>query len=87
MRAPCVACQVRKLEQIKAVLEKGGKFEGINRKVQIKPTKWIEQPDGPPEVRLSLYFTCLPRCGLRWMQVEDEVERDDARTRTSCSAA
>jgi hypothetical protein len=39
-----------KLEQMKTVLEKGGKFEGINRKVQIKPTKWIEQADGAPEV-------------------------------------
>jgi|LauGreSuBDMM15SN_2_FD.fasta_scaffold199198_1 hypothetical protein len=39
-----------KLEQMKTVLEKGGKFEGINRKVQIKPIKWIEQADGAPEV-------------------------------------
>ena len=39
-----------KLEQMKTVLEKGGKFEGIIRKVQFKPIKWIEQADGPPEV-------------------------------------
>ena len=26
---------------MKAVLEKGGHFDGINRKVQIKPLKWV----------------------------------------------
>jgi hypothetical protein len=29
-----------KLLQMKAVLEKGGHFSGINRKVQLKPTRW-----------------------------------------------
>ncbi|KAJ1495646.1 hypothetical protein T484DRAFT_1761516, partial [Baffinella frigidus] len=28
------------LEKMCSVLEKGGKFSGINRKLQIKPTKW-----------------------------------------------
>jgi len=37
---------VEKLKQMKAVLEKGGKFSGINRKVQIKPLKWSEALDG-----------------------------------------
>ena len=32
---------IEKLRQVKAVLEKGGHFSGINRKVQIKPTKWV----------------------------------------------
>ena len=31
---------LEKLIQMKAVLEKGGHFSGINRKVQIKPTAW-----------------------------------------------
>jgi inositol hexakisphosphate/diphosphoinositol-pentakisphosphate kinase len=30
------------------VLEKGGKFDGINRKVQIKPLKWVMSEDGTP---------------------------------------
>jgi hypothetical protein len=32
-----------KLMQMKAVLEKGGHFNGINRKVQLKPTKWRQR--------------------------------------------
>ncbi|XP_031381096.1 inositol hexakisphosphate and diphosphoinositol-pentakisphosphate kinase VIP2-like isoform X3 [Punica granatum] len=31
-----------KLSQVKAVLEKGGHFSGIYRKVQLKPLKWIK---------------------------------------------
>lgn len=31
---------IDKLLQMKVVLEKGGHFSGINRKVQLKPTKW-----------------------------------------------
>jgi hypothetical protein len=31
-----------KIDQMCSVLEKGGKFSGINRKLQIKPTKWEE---------------------------------------------
>ena len=60
-----------KLEQMKTVLEKGGKFEGINRKVQIKPTKWIEQADGVCEVSIcssnaaccTFSAICPPRIG------------------------
>ena len=47
--------QVKKLEQMKTVLEKGGKFDGVNRKVQIKPTKWIEVPGGAPEVSRMVF--------------------------------
>lgn len=32
-----------KLLQMKAVLEKGGHFSGINRKVQLKPTRWVKR--------------------------------------------
>ena len=38
-----------KLLQMKAVLEKGGHFDGINRKVQIKPLKWVVD-DGVPVI-------------------------------------
>ncbi|KAL6521734.1 Inositol hexakisphosphate and diphosphoinositol-pentakisphosphate kinase vip2 [Orobanche gracilis] len=33
-----------KLRQVKAVLEEGGHFSGIYRKVQLKPLKWINVP-------------------------------------------
>ncbi|GLT74090.1 hypothetical protein SLA2020_459110 [Shorea laevis] len=33
-----------KLHQVKAVLEEGGHFSGIYRKVQLKPLKWIKVP-------------------------------------------
>ncbi|KAG0481364.1 hypothetical protein HPP92_012222 [Vanilla planifolia] len=33
-----------KLRQVKAVLEEGGHFSGIYRKVQLKPLKWIKFP-------------------------------------------
>ncbi|CAL1357848.1 unnamed protein product [Linum trigynum] len=33
-----------KLRQVKAVLEEGGHFSGIYRKVQLKPLKWIKVP-------------------------------------------
>ncbi|XP_042459231.1 inositol hexakisphosphate and diphosphoinositol-pentakisphosphate kinase VIP2-like [Zingiber officinale] len=32
-----------KLQQVKAVLEEGGHFSGIYRKVQLKPLKWIKE--------------------------------------------
>ncbi|KJE96389.1 histidine acid phosphatase domain containing 2A [Capsaspora owczarzaki ATCC 30864] len=32
-----------KLVQMKAVLEKGGHFSGINRKVQLKPLRWVKR--------------------------------------------
>lgn len=35
---------VEKLRQVKAVLEEGGHFSGIYRKVQLKPLKWIKVP-------------------------------------------
>ncbi|KVH96841.1 Histidine phosphatase superfamily, clade-2 [Cynara cardunculus var. scolymus] len=33
---------VEKLRQVKAVLEEGGHFSGIYRKVQLKPLKWVK---------------------------------------------
>ncbi|KAG1347522.1 inositol hexakisphosphate and diphosphoinositol-pentakisphosphate kinase VIP2 [Cocos nucifera] len=33
-----------KLRQVKAVLEEGGYFSGIYRKVQLKPLKWVKVP-------------------------------------------
>ncbi|KAJ4828401.1 Inositol hexakisphosphate and diphosphoinositol-pentakisphosphate kinase vip2 [Turnera subulata] len=33
-----------KLRQVKAVLEEGGHFSGIYRKVQLKPLKWVKVP-------------------------------------------
>ncbi|KAJ1698381.1 hypothetical protein LUZ63_006893 [Rhynchospora breviuscula] len=33
-----------KLRQVKAVLEEGGHFSGIYRKVQLKPLKWVNVP-------------------------------------------
>ncbi|XXG64213.1 hypothetical protein AAC387_Pa05g2221 [Persea americana] len=40
-----------KLRQVKAVLEEGGHFSGIYRKVQLKPLKWVKVPkvDGEGE--------------------------------------
>jgi inositol hexakisphosphate/diphosphoinositol-pentakisphosphate kinase len=40
-----------KLRQVKAVLEEGGHFSGIYRKVQLKPLKWVKIPksDGDGE--------------------------------------
>ncbi|WOL08862.1 inositol hexakisphosphate and diphosphoinositol-pentakisphosphate kinase 2-like [Canna indica] len=41
-----------KLHQVKAVLEEGGHFSGIYRKVQLKPLKWAKasKPDGNGEL-------------------------------------
>ncbi|KAA0149834.1 hypothetical protein FNF29_05659 [Cafeteria roenbergensis] len=41
--------QRSKLMQLRAILERGGRFHGINRKVQLKPTKWrpAERPATP----------------------------------------
>lgn len=38
-----------KLRQVKAVLEEGGHFSGIYRKVQLKPLKWVKVPKGSGE--------------------------------------
>ncbi|GAB2268686.1 Inositol hexakisphosphate and diphosphoinositol-pentakisphosphate kinase vip2 [Dionaea muscipula] len=38
-----------KLRQVKAVLEEGGHFSGIYRKVQLKPLKWVKAPKGNGE--------------------------------------
>ncbi|KAI3500809.1 hypothetical protein L2E82_19480 [Cichorium intybus] len=38
-----------KLRQVKAVLEEGGHFSGIYRKVQLKPLKWIKVSKGDTE--------------------------------------
>ncbi|KAK1325410.1 hypothetical protein QJS10_CPA01g01889 [Acorus calamus] len=38
-----------KLRQVKAVLEEGGHFSGIYRKVQLKPLKWVKVPKGNGE--------------------------------------
>ncbi|KAL6893672.1 hypothetical protein ACP4OV_007770 [Aristida adscensionis] len=35
---------IEKLRQVKAVLEEGGHFSGIYRKVQLKPLKWMKVP-------------------------------------------
>ncbi|XP_027357795.1 inositol hexakisphosphate and diphosphoinositol-pentakisphosphate kinase VIP2-like isoform X2 [Abrus precatorius] len=42
-----------KLRQVKAVLEEGGHFSGIYRKVQLKPLKWVKvsKSDGEVEER------------------------------------
>jgi len=42
---------------MKTVLEKGGTFSGVNRKVQIKPTKWSDTPNGQV---LTLLRRCSP---------------------------
>ncbi|KAG5378683.1 hypothetical protein IGI04_026525, partial [Brassica rapa subsp. trilocularis] len=34
-----------KLRQVKAVLEEGGNFSGIYRKVQLKPLKWDDESE------------------------------------------
>ncbi|GAB4827775.1 Inositol hexakisphosphate and diphosphoinositol-pentakisphosphate kinase vip2 [Ancistrocladus abbreviatus] len=38
-----------KLRQVKAVLEEGGHFSGIYRKVQLKPLKWVKLPKSSGE--------------------------------------
>ncbi|XP_010551874.1 PREDICTED: inositol hexakisphosphate and diphosphoinositol-pentakisphosphate kinase 1-like isoform X2 [Tarenaya hassleriana] len=38
-----------KLRQVKAVLEEGGHFSGIYRKVQLKPLKWVSIPKSDGE--------------------------------------
>ncbi|OAO91436.1 hypothetical protein AXX17_AT5G14560 [Arabidopsis thaliana] len=38
-----------KLRQVKAVLEEGGHFSGIYRKVQLKPLKWVNVPKSDGE--------------------------------------
>ncbi|KAL8124465.1 hypothetical protein AgCh_012202 [Apium graveolens] len=38
-----------KLRQVKAVLEEGGHFSGIYRKVQLKPLKWVKIPKANSE--------------------------------------
>jgi inositol hexakisphosphate/diphosphoinositol-pentakisphosphate kinase len=38
-----------KLRQVKAVLEEGGPFSGIYRKVQLKPLKWVNVPKSDGE--------------------------------------
>ncbi|XP_024012291.1 inositol hexakisphosphate and diphosphoinositol-pentakisphosphate kinase VIP2 isoform X1 [Eutrema salsugineum] len=38
-----------KLRQVKAVLEEGGHFSGIYRKVQLKPLKWVKVPKSDGE--------------------------------------
>ncbi|KAK1432837.1 hypothetical protein QVD17_09739 [Tagetes erecta] len=38
-----------KLRQVKAVLEEGGHFSGIYRKVQLKPLKWVKISKGDTE--------------------------------------
>ena len=52
---------VEKLRQIRAVLEKGGNFSGINRKVQLKPTKWAAAAP-PVEAVVSDCVSALEDC-------------------------
>ncbi|TKY50351.1 Inositol hexakisphosphate and diphosphoinositol-pentakisphosphate kinase 2 [Spatholobus suberectus] len=42
--------RAEKLRQVKAVLEEGGYFSGIYRKVQLKPLKWVKVTKGNGEV-------------------------------------
>eukprot|EP00899_Mesostigma_viride_P005502 jgi/Mesvir1/14953/Mv14625-RA.1 len=42
--------ELLKLKHVKAVLEEGGHFSGINRKVQLKPLKWKQEGTEGPEV-------------------------------------
>ena len=37
------------LHPAQTVLEAGGSFAGVNRKVQLKPTKWSEPEEGSAE--------------------------------------
>lgn len=37
------------LRPVQTVLEAGGSFAGVNRKVQLKPTKWSEPEEGSTE--------------------------------------
>ena len=37
------------LRPVQTVLEAGGSFAGVNRKVQLKPTKWSEPEEGSAE--------------------------------------
>ena len=37
------------LHPVQTVLEAGGSFAGVNRKVQLKPTKWSEPEEGSNE--------------------------------------
>ncbi|GAV63497.1 His_Phos_2 domain-containing protein [Cephalotus follicularis] len=53
-----------KLRQVKAVLEEGGHFSGIYRKVQLKPLKWVKvtksdgegEEEGPVEALMVLKY-------------------------------
>ncbi|PSR87646.1 Inositol hexakisphosphate and diphosphoinositol-pentakisphosphate kinase [Actinidia chinensis var. chinensis] len=66
-----------KLRQVKAVLEEGGHFSGIYRKVQLKPLKWVkvakgngEGEEGPVEALMVLkYGGVLTHAGRK--QAED----------------
>eukprot|EP01138_Halocafeteria_seosinensis_P009466 gb/GECG01009674.1/.p1 GENE.gb/GECG01009674.1/~~gb/GECG01009674.1/.p1 ORF type:complete len:1580 (+),score=253.46 gb/GECG01009674.1/:1-4740(+) len=91
---------MEKLQQVKAVLEKGGQFSGINRKVQIKPTKWaaFEGNDtvGSPNEMGSVdtqgcspslnVDTSLPEQETVGMQSPVEPSRDPNETRIPPSA-
>ena len=45
----------RSLRRVQTVLEQGGQFAGINRKVQLKALRWAPPPEGaPPDAK--------PRC-------------------------
>ncbi|XP_039031936.1 inositol hexakisphosphate and diphosphoinositol-pentakisphosphate kinase VIP1-like [Hibiscus syriacus] len=48
-----------KLRQVKAVLEEGGHFSGIYRKVQLKPLKWVKVPKSNGECEEERPFEAL----------------------------
>ncbi|KAG5397369.1 hypothetical protein IGI04_019183 [Brassica rapa subsp. trilocularis] len=45
-----------KLRQVKAVLEEGGNFSGIYRKVQLKPLKWDGEGEEERHVEAFMIF-------------------------------
>ncbi|KAA0169248.1 hypothetical protein FNF28_02202 [Cafeteria roenbergensis] len=73
--------QRSKLMQLRAILERGGRFHGINRKVQLKPTKWrpAERPATPEagcgDAGLGGNHQCQ---AVGDDDCDDEAERDGA---------
>jgi len=48
--------RIYKLKQVKSVLERGGHFRGINRKVQVKPLEFAARNDGIKKVTKILFI-------------------------------
>nr|CAB3493647.1 unnamed protein product [Digitaria exilis] len=71
---------VEKLRQVKAVLEEGGHFSGIYRKVQLKPLKWMKvtkrngdgQEERPIEALMILkYGGVLTHAGRKQVETQN----------------